>query len=123
MFVLGCEYSTFEVCGLSTKVESIEERKAEVLIKLRKYKLVEKEKFEGAYAYIIDIPQDKERAMSGALGRNNRHRSRTPLQGHEGKKDPTGILSPRDTTPAVKLGARRKKWNFQIVPSVHIFGR
>src|SRR4030065_2035164 len=63
MFVLGCEYSYFEVWGLSTKVETIEERKAEVLIKLRKYKLIEKEKFEGAYAYIIDIPQDKERAI------------------------------------------------------------
>ena len=48
---------------MSIKVETIEERKAEVLIKLRKYKLVEKEKFEGAYAYIIDIPQDKERAI------------------------------------------------------------
>ena len=48
---------------MSTKMETIEERKAEVLIKLRKYKLIEKEKFEGAYAYIIDIPQDKERAI------------------------------------------------------------
>jgi hypothetical protein len=47
----------------TTKGLTIEERKAEVLIKLRKYKLVEKEKFEGAYAYIIDIPQDKERAI------------------------------------------------------------
>ena len=63
MFVLGCPYSYVEVCGLSTKMETIEERKAEVLIKLRKYKLVEKQKYEGAYAYIIDIPQDKERAI------------------------------------------------------------
>ena len=47
----------------TTNKLTIEERKAEVLIKLRKYKLVEKEKFEGAYAYIIDIPQDKERAI------------------------------------------------------------
>ena len=48
---------------MSTNLETIEERKAEVLIKLRKYKLIEKQKYEGAYAYIIDIPQDKEKAI------------------------------------------------------------
>jgi len=48
---------------LSVKELTIEERKAEVLITLRKYKLVEKETHEGAYAYIVDIPQDKERAI------------------------------------------------------------
>ena len=48
---------------MSSKVESVEERKAGVLIKLRKYKLISKEKFEGAYAYIINIPQDKEKAI------------------------------------------------------------
>ena len=53
----------FEVYSLSAKIETIEERKAEVLIKLRKYKLLEKEKFEGAVGYIIDIPQDKEKAL------------------------------------------------------------
>ena len=45
------------------KGETIEERKAEVLIKLRKYKLVKKEKHEGAYAYIVKIPKDKEKAL------------------------------------------------------------
>ena len=45
------------------KLETIEERKAEVLIKLRKYKFIEKEKREEAISYIIDIPQDKERAI------------------------------------------------------------
>ena len=48
---------------MSVKELTIEERKAEVLIKLRKYKLVEKQPYEGAYAYIVDIPQDKERAI------------------------------------------------------------
>ena len=48
---------------LSTKTETIEERKAEVLIKLRKYKLLEKEKHDGEISYIIDIPQDKEKAI------------------------------------------------------------
>ncbi len=48
---------------MSGKAETIEERKAQVLIKLRKYKLLKKEKHEGAIAYIIDIPEDKEKAL------------------------------------------------------------
>ena len=43
--------------------ETIEERKAEVLIKLRKYKLIKKEQHEGAFAYIVNIPKDKEKAL------------------------------------------------------------
>ena len=45
------------------KGETIEERKAEVLIKLRKYKLIKKEEHEGALGYIVNIPQDKEKAL------------------------------------------------------------
>lgn len=48
---------------MSVKGETVEERKAEVLIKLRKYKLIKKEKHEGAFAYIIDIPEDKQKAI------------------------------------------------------------
>lgn len=48
---------------MSIKGETVEERKAEVLIKLRKYKLLKKEKHEGAFAYLIDIPGDKEKAI------------------------------------------------------------
>lgn len=48
---------------LPAKILSLEERKAEVLIKLRGYKLVKKQKHEDAMIYIIDIPKDKERAM------------------------------------------------------------
>ena len=50
------------VCGLSIQ-GTIEERKAEVLIKLRKYKLIKKEKHEGAIGYIVSIPKDKEKAL------------------------------------------------------------
>jgi DNA-directed RNA polymerase subunit H len=115
MFVLGCKYSTFEVCGLSTKVETIEERKAEVLIKLRKYKLVEKEKFEkdGAYAYIIDIPQDKERAIVwcilgeatvGIAAMNNLYKVMK-----EKDLDRAIVVTEGRYTHAVKLGAKKKK--------------
>jgi DNA-directed RNA polymerase subunit H len=48
---------------LKFKGETIEEHKAEVLIKLRKYKLIKKEKHEGAYAYIVNIPKEREKAL------------------------------------------------------------
>jgi DNA-directed RNA polymerase subunit H len=114
MFVLGCKYSIFEVCGLSTtKVETIEERKAEVLIKLRKYKLIEKEKFEGAYAYIIDIPQDKERAIVwcilgeatvGIAAMNTLYKIMK-----EKDLDRAIVVTEGRYTHAVKLGAKKKK--------------
>ncbi len=113
MFVLGCEYSIFEVCGLSTKMETIEERKAEVLIKLRKYKLIEKEKFEGAYAYIIDIPQDKEKAIVwcilgeatvGIAAMNTLYKVMK-----EKELDRAIVVTEGRYTHAVKLGAKKKK--------------
>lgn len=48
---------------MSAKVETIEERKAEVLIKLRKLKLLSKEPYEGAIAYVVNIPEEKEKAI------------------------------------------------------------
>ena len=48
---------------MSVKVETIEERKAEVLIKLRKLKLISKERYEGAFAYVVNIPAEKEKAL------------------------------------------------------------
>lgn len=48
---------------MSIKEESIEERKATVLIKLRGYKLIKKEKHKDGISYIIDIPKDKQKAL------------------------------------------------------------
>jgi hypothetical protein len=48
---------------VSIKGETVEERKAEVLIKLRKLKLISKEKHEGAIAYIVEIPEEKQKAI------------------------------------------------------------
>ena len=56
-------YSHLGVCGLKFKGESIEEHKAEVLIKLRKYKLIKKETKEDAIGYTVKIPKDKEKAL------------------------------------------------------------
>ena len=118
MFVLGCEYSYLEVCGLKTKVQTIEERKAEVLIKLRKYKLIEKQQYEGAYAYIINIPQDKEKALVwcilgeatvGIAAMNNLYKILK-----EKEIDRAIVVTEGRYTHAVKLGAKKK--NVELLP-------
>jgi DNA-directed RNA polymerase subunit H (RpoH/RPB5) len=118
MFVLGCEYSYLEVCGLKTKVQTIEERKAEVLIKLRKYKLIEKQQYEGAYAYIISIPQDKEKALVwcilgeatvGIAAMNNLYKILK-----EKEIDRAIVVTEGRYTHAVKLGAKKK--NVELLP-------
>jgi DNA-directed RNA polymerase subunit H len=48
---------------LKFKGETIEEHKAEVLIKLRKYKLIKKETQEDAVGYTVKIPKDNEKAL------------------------------------------------------------
>ena len=103
---------------MSTKVLTIEERKADVLIKLRKYKLVEKEPFEGAFAYIIDIPQDKERAIVwcilgeatvGIAAMNTLYKIMK-----EKEIDRAIVVTEGRYTHAVKLGAKKK--NVELLP-------
>lgn len=48
---------------MSKLEESLEERKAEVLIKLRKYKLIKKEKHKDAISYLVEIPKEKRKAI------------------------------------------------------------
>ena len=48
---------------MKIKGKTVEERKAQVLIKLRKYKRIKKEKFEGVIAYTIKIPGEKGRVL------------------------------------------------------------
>lgn len=66
MACLGFECSTNEVYGLSVeekREESIEERKAEFLIKLRGYKLVKKEKLNDVVSYVVEVPKEKQKAL------------------------------------------------------------
>jgi DNA-directed RNA polymerase subunit H len=49
--------------SLSVKGESLEERKAQVLIKLRGYKLIKKEKHKDAISYIVRTPKEKQKAL------------------------------------------------------------
>jgi len=48
---------------LSQKPTTLEERKAEVLIKLRHYKLLKKQKHEEAIGYVVSIPREKQKAL------------------------------------------------------------
>lgn len=48
---------------MSVKGESLEERKAKVLIKLRGYKLIRKEKHKDAISYVVEIPKEKQKAL------------------------------------------------------------
>lgn len=43
--------------------ESLEERKAKVLIKLRKYKLIKKEKVKDVVSYVVEIPREGQNAV------------------------------------------------------------
>lgn len=56
-------FSELGVYGLSRKEETLEERKAKVLIKLRRYKLIKKEKQKDAISYVVEIPKEKQNAL------------------------------------------------------------
>jgi DNA-directed RNA polymerase subunit H len=98
---------------LKFKGETIEEHKAEVLIKLRKYKLIKKEKHEGAVGYIVNIPKDKEKAFVwcildeatvGIAMMNNLYK----LLEEKGLERAVVITEGR-FTHAAKQGAKKKK--------------
>jgi len=64
MLRLGFECSLkLGVYDLSVEDECLEERKAKVLIKLRGYKLIKKEKHKDAISYIVEIPKEKQKAL------------------------------------------------------------
>ena len=103
---------------MSIKGETVEERKAEVLIKLRKYKLIKKEKHEGAISYIIDIPQDKQRAIVwcvlneatvGIAAMNTLYKIMK-----EKEIDRAIVSTEGRFTHAVKTGAKKK--NVELLP-------
>ncbi len=98
---------------MSVKGETVEERKAEVLIKLRKYKMLEKEKFEGAFGYTVDIPEDKEKALIwcildqatvGIVAMNLLYKIMK-----EKEIDRAIVITEGRYTHAVKQGAKKKK--------------
>ena len=103
---------------MSKKQETLEARKAEVLIKLRKYKLIKKEKHEGAISYIIDIPEDKQKAIVwcilneatvGIAAMNTLYKVMK-----EKEIDRAIVSTEGRYTHAVKTGAKKK--NVELLP-------
>jgi DNA-directed RNA polymerase subunit H len=100
------------------KGETIEERKAEVLIKLRKYKLIKKEKHEGAIAYIVNIPEEKEKALvwcilnSATVGITAMNTLYKVMK--EKELERAIVVTEGRYTHAVKQGAKKK--NVELLP-------
>lgn len=98
---------------MSRKLESLEERKAEVLIKLRKYKLVKKQKHEDAIGYIVDMPKEKEKALVwcvpgestvGIAAINRLQKAMKDVEVERGI-----VVTDGKYTHAVKQGAKKRK--------------
>lgn len=98
---------------MSKKPVTLEERKAEVLIKLRGYKLIKKEKHEDAIGYIVNVPKDKEKALvwcvpgEATVGINSINRLTKAMKDAEVER---GIMvTDGRYTHAVKQGAKKKR--------------
>ena len=103
---------------MSIKGETVEERKAEVLIKLRKYKRIKKEKHEGVLAYIIRIPGEKEKAIvwcilnEATVGINAMNTLYKVMKEKEINR--AIVITEGRYTHAVKQGAKKK--NVELLP-------
>ena len=98
---------------MSKKVVTLEERKAEVLIKLRGYKLLKKTKREDAVEYLVEIPMDKQKAVvwcvpgESTVGINSINRLAKAMKDADVERGI--IVTDGRYTHAVKQGARKKK--------------
>ncbi len=98
---------------MSRKLESLEERKAEVLIKLRGYKLIKKRKHDDAIGYIVDMPKEKEKALiwcvpgETTVGIASINRLQKAMKDVE--IDRGIIVTDGRYTHAVKQGAKKRK--------------
>jgi DNA-directed RNA polymerase subunit H len=98
---------------LSKKLESLEERKAEVLIKLRGYKLLKKQKHDDAIGYIVNMPKDREKALvwcvpdESTVGIASINRLQKAMKDAEVERGI--IVTDGRYTHAVKQGAKKRK--------------
>ncbi len=98
---------------MSKKLGSLEERKAEVLIKLRRYKLIRKQKHEDAVGYIVDMPKDKEKALvwcvpgESTVGIASINRLQKAMKDADVERGI--IVTDGRYTHAVKQGAKKRK--------------
>lgn len=92
---------------------SLEERKAEVLIKLRRYKLIKKQKYDDAIGYTIEMPKEKAKALvwcvpgETTVGINSINRLQKAMKNVE--VDRGIVVTDGRYTHAVKQGAKKKK--------------
>lgn len=98
---------------MSKEEESIEERKAKVLIKLRGYKLIKKEKHKEATSFIVDIPKEKEKAIiwcipeEATVGITDINRLQKAMK--DANIERGMIITGGRYTHAVKQSAKKKK--------------
>jgi len=126
MFRLGFDCSQDGVYGLSEE-ESLEERKASILIKLRKYKLVKKEKLKDKISYLVKTPRDKQKALiwcipeDGTVGILITNRIYKAME--EANVERGMIITSGRYTHAAKLNAKKKRIELlpRSFPSFDIF--
>jgi DNA-directed RNA polymerase subunit H len=105
-------FSELGVYGLSKKEETLEERKAKVLIKMRGYKLIRKEKQKDAISYVVEIPKEKRKALiwcipdEGTVGITSINRLQKVMT--EAKVERGIIVTSGRYTHAVKQSAQKK---------------
>jgi DNA-directed RNA polymerase subunit H len=92
---------------------TLEERKAEVLIKLRGYKLVKKQKHDDAIGYVVEIPKEKQKTLvwcvpgETTVGINSINRLAKAMK--DAELESGIIVTDGRYTHAVKQGAKKKK--------------
>lgn len=102
---------------MSVEEESLEERKAKVLIKLRGYKLLKREKQKDAVSYLVEIPKERQKALiwcvpEETVGITTIARIQKAMKEAEVER---GILvSSGRYTHAVKQNAKKK--NIELLP-------
>ena len=105
-------FSELGVYGLSKKEETLEERKAKVLIKMRGYKLIRKEKQKDAISYVVEIPKETRKALiwcipdEGTVGITSINRLQKVMT--EAKVERGIIVTSGRYTHAVKQSAQKK---------------
>ena len=98
---------------MSKKLASLEERKAEVLIKLRGYRLIKKQRHDDAIGYVIEIPKEKAKALvwcvpgETTVGINSINRVAKAMKDLDIERGI--IVTDGRYTHAVKTGAKKKK--------------
>jgi DNA-directed RNA polymerase subunit H len=100
------------------KLESLEERKAEILIKLRAYKLIKKQKHDDAISYLVDMPKEKQKALiwcipgEATVGVASINRLTKLMKDQEIENGL--IVTDGRYTHTVKAGAKKK--NIELLP-------